>query len=81
MKFPRKCIHCGKMATERVMFYGKNRNVCDECAKFFRKKGGSVPKTSKKAQLRTDTIRKPEQEKEIDLAILTEPEFQKEFRK
>ena len=81
MKFPRKCIDCGRLATERVLFYGKNRHVCNECAKEFRRKGGIVPKTEKKVQAKTETIRKPVPEEEIDLAILTEPEFKNEFRK
>ncbi len=74
MKFPRKCIECGRLATSRVLFYGKNRPFCDRCAKNIRRKGGEVPKAHQFNKNRIDTIRKPNEDFD-DLSFYINPDL------
>ena len=75
MKFPRKCADCDRLATGRVSFEGRNLSVCDKCAKKIRKLGGVVPVSEVHQRMKHDSIRIPQEEADIDLAVLNDAEF------
>lgn len=75
MKFPRKCADCDRLASGRVSFYGRTLSVCDTCAKKIRKLGGIVPVSEAHQRMKHESIRIPREETNIDLAVLSDAEF------